>query len=219
MSQVKRRQARGERRIAQLLDAAADVFAEVGYERATTNAIAARAGVSPGSLYQFFPNKEAVAEALAERFVDELQSLQADSLTPDLVRLPLDRMIDRIVDPLVAFNLANPACQALLKGPDAPFGVARATRRLQEDGLGRIDAMLAALAPRLAGEDRRRRSRVLKHVATALLPLILAAEPAERRHVVSELKAVLRGYLAPLAAQGCDGAGGASSSSNATEST
>jgi AcrR family transcriptional regulator len=61
----KRRQARGQRRIDQLLDVAARVFAEVGFEAATTNGIAARAGVSPGSLYQFFPNKDAMAEALA----------------------------------------------------------------------------------------------------------------------------------------------------------
>ena len=46
---VVRRQARGERRMAELQDAAAAVFAEVGYEAATTNAIAARAGVSPGT--------------------------------------------------------------------------------------------------------------------------------------------------------------------------
>ena len=184
----------------QLLDAAADVFARVGYERATTNAIAAEAGVSPGSLYQFFPNKAAVAEALAARFVEQLRGLQEDSLSPDLARLPLDRALDRMIDPLVAFNLANPACQALLRGPDVPHGVTRATQRLYEDGLGRIDAVLAALAPRLSGEERARRARVLKHVTAALLPLILAAEPAEREHLVGELKGVLRGYLSPLVA-------------------
>ncbi len=184
--------------MAQLLDAAAEVFAEVGYEAATTNAIAARAGVSPGSLYQFFANKEALAEALAERFVEQLHSLQEDTLTPDLVHLPLDRLIDHIVDPLIAFNLANPACQVLLKGPDGPHAVAPATKRLHEDGLIRVDAMLAALAPQLPTEDRRRRARVVKQVTAALLPLSLAAAPAERAPLVAELKSVLRGYLEQL---------------------
>src|SRR5262252_3918482 len=64
----RRRQARGQRRIDLLLDVAALVFAEVGFEAATTNVIAARAGISPGSLYRFFPNKDAIAEALADRF-------------------------------------------------------------------------------------------------------------------------------------------------------
>ena len=74
-----RRQARGERRIAQILRAAAEVFARDGYEGATTNAIAREAGVSPGSLYQFFRNKDEVAAALAEYYTTELQAAQARS--------------------------------------------------------------------------------------------------------------------------------------------
>jgi AcrR family transcriptional regulator len=195
---VRRRQARGERRIAQLLDAAAEVFAEAGYGAATTNAIAARAGVSPGSLYQFFDNKDAIAEALALRYVDQLAALRADAV-PGESRPSLDRVLDLMVDPLVDFNLANPAFQALLHGPDAPTGLTRATERLYRDALSHVDALLGALAPGLSAEERRRRAVVCKHVAKALLPLILAAEASERERLVAELKSVLRGYLAPLA--------------------
>jgi AcrR family transcriptional regulator len=60
----RRRQVRGQQRMELVLDVAAQVFAEVGFEAATTNAIAARAGMSPGSPYQFFPNKDAIAKAL-----------------------------------------------------------------------------------------------------------------------------------------------------------
>src|SRR5258707_6338446 len=105
---LRRRQARGQQRIELILDIAAQVFAEVGFEAATTNAIAARAGMSPGSLYQFFPNKDAIAEALAARFGDRLRSTQAAAFAPDLAALPLDEMIDRVVDPLVAFYVAHP---------------------------------------------------------------------------------------------------------------
>jgi AcrR family transcriptional regulator len=197
-SQLRRRQARGERRIALLLEAAAQVFAETGYEAATTNAIAARAGVSPGSLYQFFSNKEAMAEALAARFVDQLQAIHGADPAPDLTREPLARLVDRLVDSMVAFNVANPAFQALLKGPDAPHAMARASQHLHEVGLNRIDTMLAAVAPQLSSEDRRRHAQVCKHVSKALLPLILAAEQPERERLVAELKEVLRRYLAPL---------------------
>uniref|UniRef100_UPI00056AEC4A helix-turn-helix domain-containing protein n=2 Tax=Streptomyces TaxID=1883 RepID=UPI00056AEC4A len=64
-----RRQARGERRIAQLLDAAASVFCRTGYAAASTNAIAREAEVSPGTLYQFFPNKEAIAIHLGDELL------------------------------------------------------------------------------------------------------------------------------------------------------
>src|SRR5690349_10759499 len=72
-----RRQARGERRIAEILDAASALFAEVGYEAASTNRIAARAGISPGSLYQFFANKEAIAEALSARLAERMAAVHA----------------------------------------------------------------------------------------------------------------------------------------------
>jgi AcrR family transcriptional regulator len=62
-----RRQERGKQRMESLMRAAEEVFSEVGFERATTNLIAARASVSPGTLYQFYPNKEAMAEALAAK--------------------------------------------------------------------------------------------------------------------------------------------------------
>jgi hypothetical protein len=53
-AQPVQRRARGVQRIASILAAAETVFAEVGYDEANTNRIAARSGISPGSLYQFF---------------------------------------------------------------------------------------------------------------------------------------------------------------------
>ena len=57
------RQPRGRRRVSQLLDAAAAVISSVGYDAATMTAIAAKAGAPIGSLYQFFPNKEAITHS------------------------------------------------------------------------------------------------------------------------------------------------------------
>ena len=70
----RKRTLRGERRVASLLDAAGHVFGELGYHAANTNAIAAEAKVSPATLYQFFPNKEAIADALETRYAMELRT-------------------------------------------------------------------------------------------------------------------------------------------------
>ncbi|MEJ1960626.1 MAG: helix-turn-helix domain-containing protein [Gammaproteobacteria bacterium] len=59
---------RGKQRVAELLQAAADVFAEKGYEAATMTEIAARAGAPIGSLYQFFPVKEALSDTLLQSY-------------------------------------------------------------------------------------------------------------------------------------------------------
>ena len=62
----------GKKRVAALLQAAAEVFAERGYEAATMAEIASRAGAAIGSLYRFFPSKEAVAGALVARYREQL---------------------------------------------------------------------------------------------------------------------------------------------------
>src|ERR1700721_4874380 len=61
---------RGTQRVAALIDAGAELFAEKGYEATTMPEIASRAGAAIGSLYQFFPSKEALAEALFDRFAE-----------------------------------------------------------------------------------------------------------------------------------------------------
>ena len=73
------KRARGKQRVAALLQAAAAVFGEKGYEAATMTEIAARAGAPIGSLYQFFPVKEALADTLVQNY--------AEMLAADLVAL------------------------------------------------------------------------------------------------------------------------------------
>jgi AcrR family transcriptional regulator len=71
------RQERARRTRQRILDAAAHVFGEYGYAAGTTNRIADAAGISIGTLYQHFPNKDAVLVALMEAHVDEgVASLQ-----------------------------------------------------------------------------------------------------------------------------------------------
>src|SRR5690606_10031466 len=94
----RRRQARGERRIAQLLEAAASVFTTAGYTAASTNAIAREAGVSPGTLYQFFPNKEAIAIELGSRLMHEMRETYGDVLTPVDPATPLEQVVGAAVD-------------------------------------------------------------------------------------------------------------------------
>jgi AcrR family transcriptional regulator len=63
-----------------LLGATARILIKEGYDRASTNKIAAAAGVSIGSLYQYFPSKEAVVAALIERHTQELSQLVLNAL-------------------------------------------------------------------------------------------------------------------------------------------
>ncbi|MCX5195294.1 TetR/AcrR family transcriptional regulator [Streptomyces sp. NBC_00249] len=193
----RRRQARGELRMAQILDASAVVFARAGYEKATTVAIAAEAGISPGSLYQFFANKEALAQALADRFVTQLRAAHQEAFDEaHFTGVPLDALLDRMVDPIVAFNVANPGFKALFARPDMPAGLADAARPIQSALLTRTEAMIGARAPGLPAAERSRTARVAIQIFQAMVPLVVAAEGAERAALVRELKRALHGYLA-----------------------
>ncbi|HEX3816171.1 MAG TPA: TetR family transcriptional regulator [Mycobacteriales bacterium] len=64
-------QERSTRRVARILDTCAELVSEVGYDALTTTVLARRAGVAIGSLYQFFPDKRAVVQALTQRFLDD----------------------------------------------------------------------------------------------------------------------------------------------------
>jgi AcrR family transcriptional regulator len=103
------KQARSQQRVDHLLNVAALVFEEVGYAAATTNAIAARAGVPIGSLYQFFPNKEAVMDALVERYLDELQQV----VFVLEKNLPITILLDRIIDQLARFHESHAGFRVL----------------------------------------------------------------------------------------------------------
>ncbi|MCP2163765.1 TetR/AcrR family transcriptional regulator [Goodfellowiella coeruleoviolacea] len=195
----RRRQARGERRMAEILDAAAGVFASAGYEAATTNAIAAAAGISPGSLYQFYPNKQAIAQALADRFVAQLRATrQAAFDGVDFTRLRLAEVLDRVVDPIVAFNIANPGFKALFARPDMPADLTEATQPIQHALHAAVEELIAARAPDLPAAQRRRTTQVSMRIVQAITPLAVAATGAERAATVVELKKVLFGYLEPV---------------------
>src|SRR5271163_3021786 len=100
----RKRNARGQRRLASLLDAAGRVFGEVGYHAATTNAIAAEAKVSPATLYQFFPNKEAIADALVTRYAIELAKAERAAEIEELGSAPLEEAIRQVTGVVIAFN-------------------------------------------------------------------------------------------------------------------
>ncbi|MBD0709798.1 MULTISPECIES: TetR/AcrR family transcriptional regulator [unclassified Streptomyces] len=195
----RRRQARGERRIAQLLQAAAQVFCSSGYTAASTNAIAREASVSPGTLYQYFPNKEAIAIELGGRLMHQMREAHGLAFTPENLGLPLPELIDAVLDPMIEFNCANPALLALMHGSEVPGRIAEEHDELHNTLLTRVREFVAGKAPELPEAERERIAAMAFSVVKGGLVLILAApEGPERDAAVAELKKVLQRYLAPV---------------------
>jgi len=195
---ARKRQARGQQREAQLLDAAAEVFAAQGYAKASTNAIAAAAGASPGTLYQFFKNKQEIAEALMARYVERLYAAHGEAFAVGDAQLPLPELLDRVLDPIVAFDRANPGFHVLLADPGVTPELANAKRPAQELMFRSLDAIFAERSPGLPPEKRTLTVAVAIHMFRGLLPMIMAATENELPRVVAETKQALHAYLAPV---------------------
>src|ERR1700678_4248411 len=101
-------QERSARRLASFLQAAAELFSEIGFEATTMQAIAERSHSSIGALYNYFPDKEPVAAALLSRYAEELHWRLA-SLMDDSEKLSPIQFAGLFTDCIINFAQERPA--------------------------------------------------------------------------------------------------------------
>jgi AcrR family transcriptional regulator len=161
------KRARGKQRVAELLAAAAAVFAEKGYEAATMTEIAARAGAPIGSLYQFFPAKEALADMLVQNFVAllaaDLQELEARAAEIDNQTL-VERLFGLLRSHPHERAVALPLVEARMDEPTRRTTFRHMLRK-------RIAAILRMHAPSLPAETARDMAVVVLQMMKAVSSL------------------------------------------------
>ncbi len=191
------RQRRSAETVDRLLDAAARIFDERGYRATTTNHVAEAASVSIGSLYQYFPNKDALLVALAERHIDAVAHQFGERLSVLRRERPaLDATVRSLVDLTVELNDTS-RLHAIL------FTECPRTTALEER-LGRFSDLLTnEVAWHLertgsGGADAALRARlVIAAVDAGVHEVILARPPgAERGAATAELVALTTRGLA-----------------------
>jgi AcrR family transcriptional regulator len=182
-------QARGQRRVAGLLRAAACVIAEKGYEPATMCAIAKRADSSIGSLYQFFPNKESVVDALRDRYIKEFEKLWA-ALGAQAASLTVAELVSRLIKLHIEFAETHAGFCALFEASPA----ANSSRR-RELMRKRVAQALLACNPRMSKTAALRLATVVNEIFKGLLRLYARTDADERPLILKEFKGVLIGYL------------------------
>ena len=192
------RQKRGLLRVEQILHAAGALFAEVGYDNTTTNMIATRAGISPGSLYQFFPDKEAIAQAFAADITEQLHQVYDTFLSPEVIALPLQPFLDSFIDMIVAFNQRYPGYLALELASTVSSPLALVLTDLHQGLQAHLDAMFNARWPQSTREQRRLPLLVSYRLFLALLPLVLEGEGEQQQAIEREMKAMLYRYWEPI---------------------
>lgn len=188
------RQRRARERVEAILDAAAEVFEEVGYEKATTNEIVRRAGVSPGTLYHWFPDKGALADGLVERYLDALMGFYGPLLDNDPDE-PVSHMIRRVLRELARFVTGQGALAALLSSVLSPMTTSDAGRRLEENLATQVRALLELRVPDLMPTERERVTAVVLRVVLTLLTTLPTVPEADREATAEDFSDLLVAYV------------------------
>src|ERR1700678_2473104 len=149
----RKRNVRGERRVASLLDAAGRVFGEVGYHAATTNAIAAEGKVSPATLYQFFPNKEAIADALVARYAMDLAIEEQAVDIQKLASAPLEEAILHVTGVVIEFHRKHPAFRTLYAEAPLSKDTVKQKHLLVQTFTDHVSKVLSTRNPKLDKRD------------------------------------------------------------------
>ena len=194
-------QARSQQRVEEILQATAELLVEEGYERLTTSAIAKRAGISVGSLYQFFANKDAVLQALARKYLEKMALLNETVFTPDAIYVPTPILLDRAVDALVDFGDRNQGFHQLFNSPGILPQLQVVAEEATNQMILEVQKIVAGKAPHLTEERSFVISQVLMHMIKGILPLIETAVPAERPALIAEFKRMGVTYLEAATAE------------------
>lgn len=106
-------QARSRATVDALVEATARILVREGFEKASTNRIAEIAGVSVGSLYQYFPSKEALVAAVINRHNEEIMGIVRAALA-EVANLPIEKAVRRLVTVAIEAHRINPNLHRVL---------------------------------------------------------------------------------------------------------
>lgn len=174
-------QERGQRRVEQILDAAEHIFVEQGVGDATMQMIADRAAASVGSLYHFFPNKEAIVEALGARYADAVRDTNVRAMPLAMAHLPATELFERILGAQVEFLERTPAFNTVHESVQR--NCPAINDALNQALVGHVGQFLALRYPTMPEPERA--ASAMMSVATVHAVVDLASRlPAEFRELV-----------------------------------
>lgn len=192
-------QARGAARVDAILDAAEGVIASDGPDGASMNAIAKAAGTAPGSLYHFFPDKDALLVAVAERQAARFTALHAEAIPEQALAWPLRRALTHTLAQFAAFYEAHPTFEPVRRAIARREGAAERLRARDEsdtDVVTRaVERLLATRLDARTPTDRRRVASVMVAMADGVLSAAAEQPATVRRALVAELVEALDAYV------------------------
>lgn len=201
-------QRRSAERLTRILDACADLLDEVGYDALTTRAVAERAGVPIGSVYRFFGNKRAMADALAQRNLDRYTERVAERLKKAEKAEKAKKegtegkagsggwraAMDAVLDEYLAMKRTAPGFSLVDFGNQIPVGAryAEPNHRVAD----RLTDLLSGYLRRPPDGDLRRTFLIAVETADTLVQLAFRVDAQGDERIIEEMRRMLRAYLA-----------------------
>jgi AcrR family transcriptional regulator len=179
-----------------VMDAAAHILIKHGYDAFTTNRVAEKAGVSIGSLYQYFPNKEALIGELMRRHLAVIEQ-GVELMAAQAHTVPLAVLVRAAVEQNIASHLAEPALHRVLSEEVPRLGQLDWQRAFQQRVTARVREALDARRAELAVADLDLAVYVVTRTVEAVVHNAVGERPQDLKSGVlaEELTRLLVGYL------------------------
>ena len=189
-------QDRSKQTVDAITRATARILVKEGYDHASTNRIAEAAGVSIGSLYQYFPNKEAIVAALLDRHITDMNRLLVDAAA-HAVSWPLERAVRHIIEAMIDAHRVDPQLHKVFVEQLPRFGRLDRIHQIEEQGLSLVRTYLELRRAEIGVEDLDMASFVVVHAVESLThaAVVLHPEMLESDRLIEETTAMVVRYL------------------------
>lgn len=187
-------QERSAKRVERMLDAAAELLAEQGYDALTTTLVAKRSGVAVGSLYQFFPDKRAIVQALTHRNLEQFLGAVGERFHGVSHRSWWE-VVDSLLDIYLRMHREVPGFSRVHFG-DAVDVQLLDSERTNNGVITDALAELVANHVEVPRDEVNLPISVAVEAADSLLKFAFRTDPEGDPQVVAETKALIKTYLA-----------------------
>ncbi|MEN9521530.1 MAG: hypothetical protein RLZZ381_4118 [Cyanobacteriota bacterium] len=188
-------QKRSQKRVEQILDAAAIIFDRVGFEAATTHAIASQADTAVGSLYQFFPDKLAIFNALELRHVERVRIMWDKLSRPEIVKLPFADFIHTLVAQVEQLFEQPTSRIVFMQFFASPTIFRNIDTSFTQEVIQFMAHLIQARNFKLSTQRSLLLAEICVNATNALLLLALRSDKAHKQVIITEIKALLKAYL------------------------
>ena len=188
-------QARSAASVEAILDATLQVLLSVGKERLTTTRVARRAGVSVGTLYQYFPNKSSLLQAALRRNLESVRDTMCERMRT-LAGAPLDEMVATVAVTFLEAKLREPRASVALYAVSSDVDGWTISREISDEIRAGFAALLKT-APEPVADAELTASGLLGAIGGVARRLVESANPEEVFPAFKrELEAMMRAYAA-----------------------